>query len=241
MPRLASFQMGDEVRITPTSGPGARNSGATTAQDGFEQTFDTVGDLVALRLELVPRRGISARRERGLFTRLMEGGNATRLTFNDPDLMSPQEAGIDVPAHDWERMPSPTWSNGQPWSNGLGWGVTPPTVPVAAVAAVNTDTVTLADEAWGHRLGEGDYLGFFPFSFGLYMVTEVIDPGQYRVWPRLRTALTTEHFATLLPTIVMRPRGRDAVSMSRGTWMTDGSSIELVEVIDPYVRRFFSE
>src|SRR5690606_27156301 len=111
----------------------------------------------------------------------------------DPDIMSPAEAGITGP---FQKSSSPevianvgdqggvAWSNGEPWSNGFNWQPAYPTVAVAAASAYDSGIVTLADEFWGHGLGIGDYIGFFPFSLGLYTVDEVIAPGQYRVWPR---------------------------------------------------------
>ncbi|WP_157014899.1 hypothetical protein [Mesorhizobium xinjiangense] len=220
------------VDINPVSGPKARSSGGNTAQDGTEQTFEGIGDLVALELVFSAKNGVTgARRQRGLVTALHSGANAMRLQFNDPDIMTPAEAGVSCPEEQ-------NWSNGEPWSNGEGWAPTYPVVPVAAAAGFDTGIVRLANEFWGHTLGYGDYLGFFPFHFGIYMVTEVIEPGQYRVWPRLRKALTAEDYATLYPTLVMKAVGT-TVAPPRDLVAT-GGSITLVEVIDPYVRSDFT-
>lgn len=228
------------VAVTPINGPNARNSGSTTAQDGTEQTFDSIGDVVSLRIDLNVKQDAGARRERGLFRGLQIGGNAARLKFFDPDIMLPAEAGVNVPAHyRWDDIAEQTWSNGLGWSNGMGWIVSPPVVPVAAAASYDAGIVTLANQHWGHTLGQGDHFGFFPFHFGIYTVWEVIEPGQYRIWPRLRKALTTDDFATLEPTVVMRAAGRDAVTMKRGLAHTEGHSMTLTEVIDPYVRKLF--
>jgi hypothetical protein len=241
MARLLTFPNNPGVvSITPISGPAARSSGSTTAQDGSEQTFDGYGDVVALELKFNAKMDVSARRERGLFAAFQGGANAARLRFYDPDIMRPYEAGMAVPHNlRFRDLAQVNWSNGQPWSNGQGWMPSAPIVPVAAASSYDSGIVTLDDVFWGHGLGLGDYIGFFPFHFGIYAVTEVISEGQYRVWPRLRAALTTSSYATLFPTIVMRPISRDSIRQSRGLSTTDGSSISLVEVIDPYVRKYF--
>lgn len=221
--------------VTPVSGPAARNSGANTAMDGAEQTFEGIGDIVALELGLSAKNGrVGARFERGIITGLHNGANAMRLQFNDPDIMTPAEAGI-VGAFEEQ-----DWSNGEPWSNGEGWAPSYPVVPVTAPAAADSGTIRLSGQYWGHSLNLGDYLGFFPFHFGLYMVTEVIAPGQYRIWPRLRKALTTDDFATLHPTLVMRPVAQTRAP-ARDLVKTSGGSLTLVEVIDPYVRQYFTD
>lgn len=236
MARLLTWPHGlwgiDDVK--PINGPNARSSGSTTAQDGSEQTRSGIGDVVALELRLSAKNGlIGARLQRGLMLGLHSGANAMRLQFNDPDIMTPAEAGI-VGA-----FAEQDWSNGQPWSNGEGWAPSYPVVPVAASAAVDTGVVTLANEFWGYTLGLGDYIGFFPFHFGLYCVTEVIDEGQYRVWPRLRKALTTDDYATLHPTLVMQAIG-PTPAPGRDLSAT-GGSLTLKEVIDPYVRSYFTD
>ncbi|MDJ1465653.1 hypothetical protein [Nitratireductor sp. GZWM139] len=222
------------TKVTWTSGPNARNSGTTTASDGAEQTRSGIGDVVSFRLDFTLKMGREARRERGFLTSLMEGVNAARFKFIDGDMLTPQEAGIVGP------FVSQPWSNGEPWSNGKGWKPSYPIVPMAAASAYDASVVTLSDAFWGHQLGIGDYLGFMPFHFGLYMITQVIAPGQYRIWPRLRKALTTDDFATLHPTLVMKtvPGG---TSMARGVVHTDGQGVQLSEIIDPYVRQYFTD
>lgn len=222
----------------PVSGPNARNSGSTTAMDGSEQSFDAYGDLVALEIALNVKRGQGARRQRGVMTALRTG-NAIRLSFFDPDMMGPAESGIDVAASlGWTSLPARDWSNGEPWSNGEGWKTSAPVAPVASAAALDTGEIILADTFWGHALGLGDFLGFFPFHFGLYTVTEVIDDGHYRIWPRLRRALTTDDYATLFPVIAMRPV-INTLPPGRGLAVTEPATAVLVEVPDYYVRDYY--
>ncbi|PLU81765.1 hypothetical protein BMJ22_16645, partial [Sinorhizobium medicae] len=113
--------------------------------------------------------------------------------FGDPDMMTLLDAGMTVtPAQDRFGLP---WSNGETWSNGQNWKATAPNVPVAAAADRDATIIRLADAYWGHRLQMGDYLGFFPFHFGLYTITEELGDGEYRIWPPLRKALAAGDFA----------------------------------------------
>lgn len=240
MPRLLSDSDGfaGVTGFSWLSGPNARNSGSTTAMDGSEQTFDAYGDVVALEFTLNVKRDVAARRQAGVLTAL-RGGNAMRLRFFDPDMMKPYEAGINVSErYDWTNLPTENWSNGMPWSNGAGWALSAPVVPVAASAGFDTGIVRLGSAFWGHQLGLGDIVGFFPFHFGIYTVTEVIDDGEYRIWPRLRKALTSEDFCTLHPTIVMRPV-MNTLPPGRGLAHTDAATVSLVEVTDYYVRDYY--
>lgn len=239
MARLISLSDAGITAITPISGPMARNSGSNTAQDGSEQVYAGVGDVVALNVEFNHKQGLGVLAQRGRMIGVHGGANAFRMPVFDPDMISPREAGLDVPARlGWTSLKDLTWSNGMPWSNGMGWQPTAPTVKIAASAAYGSHLVRLADEHWGHRLPLGSWFGFFPFHFGLYTVTEERGDGWYRIWPRLRKALTTDDFATLHPVIVMRPRP-GILPPRRGLAVTDEFSIDLVEVIDPYVRRHF--
>lgn len=223
------------VSVTWLTGPNARSSGANTASDGSEQTFDTIGDVVSFRLEFTPKQGRVARRERGFLTALGGGTNAFRFTYVDADRMEPDEAGIIGP------YGSQLWSNGKPWSNGQWWQPSYPVVPVAGASPYDSGIINLSDQVWGHTLGWGDHLGFFPFHFGIYTVTEVLDAGRYRIWPRLRKAVDVDDFCTLFPTLVVRPTGKEAGSWRRDASTTTDTSIDVVEVIDPYVRQYFSD
>lgn len=238
MARLYTWQDGlwGIVEATPASGPMARNSGGNTASDGSEQTFEGIGDVVALDLALSAKNGrFGARWERGILRGMGAGVNGVRLTYHDPDIMTPPEAGISGSFGGQE------WSNEEPWSNGMPWGASYPVVPIAAASDYDSGIVRLGSAFWGHTLGLGDYVGFFPFYFGLHCVTEVLGPGRYRVWPRLRKALTTDDFATLHPTLVMRPTAGSGVPPGRGLASTTSMTLRLVEVIDPYVRQHFTD
>lgn len=248
MPRLLSDSDGFEgvTGFVPVSGPNARNSGSTTAMDGTEQTFDAYGDVVALQFSLNIKKDRGARRLSGMLTAL-KSGNAMRLRFFDPDMISPAEAGLAVGAGKrWPDLAQQDWSNGEAWSNGEGWHTSAEVVPVAAATALDGGIVQIEDEHWGHSLGLGDRLGFLPFHFGLYTITEVIVPGTYRMWPRLRKALAYTgdpdegSFATLFPTIVMRP-AMSVMPPARGLAFAEAASVTMVEVPDYYVRDYYED
>lgn len=235
MARLLPYPEGHGiVSVTPVSGPNARNSGSNTALDGSEQVFDTIGDVVALRLDFPFRRGKGARRERGWFTGLLGGANATRFQFIDGDRMTLVEAGVSAAA-------AVTWSNNQNWSSGQGWLPSYPPVPVTAVAALDTGIIELSSNFWGQSLDIGDHIGFMPLHLAMYTIIEVISTGKYRIWPRLRKALVTTDFAILTPTLAMRPLGVSAISMKRGPVGTEAQSITLVEVFDYDARTYFGD
>lgn len=119
--------------------------------------------------------------------------------------------------------------------------MTPPHVAVADAAPRDATVISLGSDFWGHTLNVGDYLGFFPFHLGLYLVTEVIDPGTYRIWPPLRKAIGPDDFATLRPTLAMRLESEDAANAGRGLVVAEGLSVTLVEVPDYTVRQWFGD
>lgn len=222
------------------NGPGARSSGTSTSMDGGEQTFDSYGDAVAVQLNFAPNRNTAARRQRGFLTAITPG-NAFRLTYLDMDMPTPFETGVAIDKRKkWRDLDQLDWSNGDTWSDGQGWRASPNVVSVDASADLDGGIISLADEQWGHALGMGDHIGFGPFHFGIYTITEVIGDGVYRIWPRLRKSLTTEDFCTLRPTAIFRPIGKDHAQWTRlRTGLTAGSSLSAVEVPDYYVRQYY--
>lgn len=243
MRRLISPPSGLGVTsIEPLSGPRAVNSGITQSIGNFTQTFGSPFGLWRFRFSFHAMRGAEFRRYRGWITALHGGANATRWRFFDPDMMSPKEAGLNLPSCAWwtDTGLDQNWSNGQPWSNGKGWGISPPQVRVAAPAVLGDTVVSLAAEFWGHSLGSGDDIGFFPFHLGMYEVTEVIEPGTYRIWPPLRKAITPDDLATLDPTLAMRLESEDAANVGRGLVVAEGLTVTMVEVFDYDVRDYFT-
>lgn len=243
MARLVSPPIGlGLIGIEPLAGPRTIGSSANTSIGNFTQTVASPFGAWHFHFSFHPMRGSEFREYRGWATSMHGGANATRWEFHDPDMRSPYEAGLDVsPSLRWDNIPGQNWENGEPWSSGEPWAVTPPEVPVAAQADLGGTQISLADAFWGHDLKIGEYLGFFPFHFGLYIVTEVIAPGTYRIWPQLRKEITPGDFATLIPTLAMRMEGEDAANASRGLVVANEPSITMVEVFDYDVREWFAD
>lgn len=223
----------------PLAGPQAIGAGSTTSIGNFTQTYASPFALWRWRFAFPNMRGQIARRYRGWLTAMHGGANATRVPFCDWDGLSIQQMGISATLSDW--LVAEPWASGDPWSSGVGWRLSPPTVAVAASAALDASTITLSDEYWGHSLGVGDMIGFEPLHFGMYMVTEVIDDGQYRIWPPLRKAITTDTEATLRPTLVMRMESEEAGTASRSAAFIENASVIMVEVPDYDVRDYFTD
>lgn len=244
MARLLSPPAGlPVVSVEPLSGPRTVNAGATTSVGNFVQTVSSPFALWRWQVSFAAMHQALFRRYRGWVTALHGGANATRWDFWDPDMMSPHEAGISVsPRARWtDDGHAQNWSNGMPWSSGQGWGMTPPHVAVAGAAPRDATVVSLGSAFWGHTLNVGDYLGFFPFHLGLYLVTEVIDPGTYRIWPPLRKAIGPDDFATLRPTLAMRLESEDAATAGRGLVVAEGLTVTMVEVLDYDCRDYFAD
>lgn len=223
----------------PLSGPRAVNAGVTASVGSFVQTTASPFGLWRWRFSFPSIRGQLFRRYRGWVTALHGGANATRVPFCDWDGLSLAQAGVVASRDEWRR--GQPWGNGMPWSNGANWKGTPPNVPVVALAEKDATIVSLGSAFWGYGLDYGDLLGFTPFHFGLYMVTEAIEPGMYRIWPPLRKAVTSDDFATLRPTLAMRLEGEEAANAPRGASFAEGLNVTLVEVPDYTVRQWFAD
>lgn len=239
MARLLSWPVGlsDSARV-PLSGPRAVGAGSTGSIGNFTQTFASPFGLWRWNFSFPPMRGDMFRRYRGWVTALNGGANATRVPFFDPDGLTRQQMGVNIPDAEWQS--GEPWSNGQPWTNGQNWQNSPPQVAVAGASAQSGTIIALAGEYWGETLQVGDFLGFLPLHFGLYMVTEVLDPGRYRVWPPLRKAVTFGDYATLRPTLAMKLESEDAANAPRGVAFAENLSVTLVEILDYDVKQFFA-
>lgn len=235
MARLVNWPAGLRAKARePLSGPRTVGSGATQSIGGFTQTFGSPFGLWKYRFQFPPMRGQLARRYRGWIASMHGGANATRVTFCDWDGLSKEQRGVSGDLRQG-------WSNGLPWSNGEPWKGYVALVTVSAPAERGDTIVTLAGAAWGHSLEYGDLVGFLPFHFGKYIVTEAIEPGTYRIWPPLRKAITTADFATLRPTLAMRLESEEGASANRGAAFIDNADVTLVEVFDYDVRSYFTD
>lgn len=241
MARLLNWPVGLGVRTrTPLTGPRARS--ATARQEttgGRYQAVSSAFGYWKYQFVLPVARGEAYRRIEGLVTALHGGANAVRVDFPLPDRISLAEAGVSVSAQ--EEIDGVPWSNGEVWSNGQGWAVPHPTVPVAEAAAYDTTLISLSDTYWGHRLGVGDVIGFLPLHFGMYMVTQVLTPGLYRIWPPLRKAVAALDRATLEPVLAMTLDSEASADLSRGVANGEETTLILSEVFDYDVRDYFTE
>lgn len=239
MARLISPPVGlGTTSIEPLSGPRSVGGSSTASVNNFQQTVATPFGMWRWRLSFPAMQGSLFRRYRGWVTALHGGANATRWTFFDPDCMTFQEAGVN--ASNFEAATGKPWSNGMPWSNGENWQSSRPVVSVVA-AGLGATIISLPNQWWGRRLDVGDYVGFLPFHFGMYEITQVIEPGIYRIWPPLRRAVAATDYATLSPTLAMRLESEDAASAGRGLVAAEGLSVTLVEVNDYDVREYFAD
>lgn len=240
MARLLSWPVGLRWnRMKPLSGPETVGAADSTSIGNITQTVASPFGARYMQFSFPPMRGARARRARGLVTALHKGANAVRVSICDWDGMSFAEAGMTV--SEVARRQGFPWSNGMPWSNGENWKVTKPNVAVAGASAIDTTIIGLADQYWGHGLGIGDWIGFFPFHFGMYEITEDLGDGQYRIWPPLRKAVATTDFATLYPVMAMRLLSSNLPDADRGPAFLEGLSISLFEVFDYDARDYFAD
>lgn len=240
MGRLLSWPNGLRWnRMRWLSGPESLGAGSNTSIGDVTQTVASPFGARYVQLSFPIMRGQMSRRARGLVTALHKGANAVRVSFCDWDGMGFADAG--VMASDSQKQSGLSWSNGMPWGNGKNWKLTKPNVAVAAPAALDATSVRLSNAFWGHSLGMGDWIGFFPFHFGMYEITEVIEPGVYRIWPPLRKAVASGDFATLYPVMSMRLLSTNLPEAERGPAFLEGLTISLFETFDYDVREYFSE
>lgn len=226
----------------PLSGPRTLKSGETESTQNFTQTFSSPFGLWKWRLTFPGNiRGQMFRRYRGLVTALHGGANAVRVKFCDWDAMSLADRGVNMTRREW--LDGQRWSNGMTWSNGKNWDPsTSPVVRVIASAPQGGTIITLGTEYFGSKLDKGDWLGFFPFHFGLYTITGKLGPTQYRIWPPLRKDLFfPRDYATLHPTMAMKLESEEGGTSARGSSSAENLALTMVEVPDYYVREYFTE
>lgn len=238
MARLVSWPQG--IKITsfePTNGPVAIGAGGSKSLGGYTQTVAGIGFQWEFTVSFTAMQNALARSFRGAVMALHSGANALRYTWIDGDRRRASDLGL---TGDFA-LPVPWDSGGTDvnWSNGQGWQASLPKEEIAAAAAYMATEITLSATSWGELLGVGDYLGFTG-QFGVYMVTEVFEPGRYRIFPPLRRAVTVADYATLEPVVVVRPMGPDAIRVPRNISLIEGATASFIEVLDRDVRDFFT-
>jgi hypothetical protein len=237
MARLLNWPIGiPKVEYQRLTGPRTAGSSSSESLRGFVQTVSSTFGLWRYQITLRRMRGRVFRRFRGMVTALHGGANAVRVTFCDPDGLSYEAAGVNTTGSG-HGVP---WSNGQPWSNGCDWHASRPSVPVRTAAAKGATVIRLESDHWGENLEGGEWIGFWPFHFGKYEITEVIGGGRYRIWPPLRKAIDTDTYATLKPVMVMRLESESGGPIARGVFAAESATLTLVEVEDQDVRRYFT-
>lgn len=227
------------VAYEPLSGPQAAGASGSESVNGFVQTVASAYGAWRFAFTFPPLKGAMFRRYRGWISALHGGANATRWTFLDPDRLSREDAGASDGLY--RLADGVKWSSGQRWAHNEPWRVSWPVVALSASADLGATTITLASTGFGHLLAGGDYLGFGPGYFGLHIVTEVLAAGSYRIWPPLRQALTTAHWATLEPTLALRLESPSAASAGRGNSFAENLSATFIEVPDDIVRESFTD
>lgn len=127
-----------------------------------------------------------------------------------------------------------------PQFDGEVWRHTTAVELPGAAAALGATQVVLSNLTWGYQLGVGDWFGFYPYHFGVYMVTEVLKPGTYRIWPPLRKAVV-DGYATRRPVMAMRIESEDGAGFARSVDAAEGATMTLIEVTDPDVADYFND
>ena len=214
------------------SGPETVGATSSSSIANFTQTVSSPYGAWMWKFTFVAHRGEAARELRGWAVALHGGANATRWNFVDPDRATASELGLSG---------TPSFSNGMKFSNGRGFSQAPNAIPLASASAKDATTVTLSDYLFGHDLPFGSYISFFPSHFGLYVVTQELGNGQYRIWPPLRKAVAAGDYVTLFPTLAMRPKSKDAIKITRELNVVTGATAEMVEVFDYDIRSYFTD
>jgi len=221
------------------AGPESIGSSSSTSVGDFTQTVASPFGARHIQLSFPILKGKQARRARGLVTALHKGANAVRLHMCDWDGMSLADAGVSVTKA--QLQAGAPWNNGLGFDNGENFHISKPNVAVSEAAAINATIIQLSDQFWGHELGSGDWIGFFPLHFGLYEVTEDFGDGRYRIWPPLRKAVPVGSYATQYPTMAMRLKADNLPDADRGAAFLEGLTISLLEVFDYDARDYFND
>lgn len=241
MPRLIDWPDGLMWRArAPVSGPRAVGAGQSESASGYVQTVASPFGLWRFQFTFPPMQRRAARAFAGLVTALHAGANAVRVPLFDPDGPRLREAGVEVA--------EAAISSGLPWADtGLpfaetdrNWGLGFPPCAILSAAAKGATVLELDPEGWGGAFPDvGTMIGIAPLHFGAYLVTEIFDPGVFRIWPPLRKAVSEDDVATLTPVLAMRLLSESDGSFSRDLSALVDPVLTLTEVEDEIVRTHF--
>lgn len=221
--RLVSWP--SELKITaiePLNGPLAIGSSSSRGADGYVQTVASPSFAWEFDIQFPSLIGKRERAFRAWVMSLHSGANATRFPFIGGS--KPKLSDYDLP----DTNVQVSQANYFPTTIRSGYG----SVPVSETAGFGTTIIKLDSDLWGHKLDTGTYIGFCPLHLGVYMVTEVISDGEYRIYPPLRKEVSQGDLCTLDPVLALRPLGVGSISMPRGAIRMDGASMQMVEVLD---------
>jgi len=225
--------------VRPLNGPSVIGSGNTQSLAGYHQTFNVPYGAWEFQLTYGVLRGKDARRFRGWITAMHGGGNATRFPFCDLDRISFADADVVLTAPHQYREGAP-WGNGQPWGNAQNWRIARSPVLADGTFAKGTSIIRLGADRWGHALEIGDYIGFFPSHFGMYVITEVFDDKSYRIWPTLRKEVTVTDYCTLDPVLALRLKEAKGVDMARDDFAIQNPTLSMIEVLHENAIGYFN-
>lgn len=221
--------------LTPAGGPTVL--GTTESETSFVQGVVNPFGVWRFQVDYTPLRDRMAREFKRLSVSALGGANCFRFPFWDFDEPSFAELAMTVP-----QTCKVNWSNGETWSNGQAWSAGKPVVPVTAVSAKDTGTITLDLTDWN-----GVVPSFFGIvgHFAVYSVTgvqsQIGNAATLRVWPPVRKAITTSDYATLRPVLAARISGPAGASWSRQTEVMSGTRLDMIEVPDETVRTYVTE
>lgn len=207
------------------SGPRTIGAATTTSVNGFNQNSQSPFGTWVIQLDLPPLNDVAFRKYRGWVAAMHGGANFTRFTI--ADFFGALSKNPDGTPRDRSAL----------FQDGFGFGEKNqsfqyPTaiVPVAVNASKGDNIIQIAETEWQPLLCEGDYIGFTPFHFGMYLITEVLGGGIYRVTFPLREDITTDSHATLWPTLAMRLQAEDSAPVQREAVIASGISVTMIEV-----------
>jgi len=224
--------------IDVLDGPQVISGGDKKTLTGGIQVVQSPNSLWKFQFVFDKMWGKKARTYSGLITALHGGANAVVIPWVG-GVIDPTLDELGIIATTAQISAGVAWNNNMPWSNDLGWNVSPGHVSLSQAAAMGDTVIYLADEGWRNNLDFGSMIGFAPFHFGWYKVTKVIGGGAFQIWPPLGSALTTDHRATLKPSIVMTLEKPGAANLGIRVGYSEESTITLVQVSDANVRTYY--
>ena len=218
------------------AGPRTVGASQTTSTVGFNQTTQSPFGSWVIQLDFPRLQEKAYRAYRGWVAGMQGGANATRFTMVD------FHGAITLNPDGTERPRLIGFDEGFGFEERNHPFQFPATlVRVASPSAQGDTIIHLEQEEWEPQLQVGDYIGFVPFHFGKYLITQDMGEGRYRVTLPLRTSIDENTYATLFPTLAMRLTSEDAAPVGRTTAQSDALSVTLTEVFHDDVLEFFND